>query len=442
MSRRTRAPEGSTISSLVRLRRCGTHARAWKDDLEASRPADCLPVSCELERISSRQVCEVLLLGLAMPEHYSWIRRPCDGIPKMCRAACYPAVVERVKDGFPCGGRAWPVEWQRLLQAHGFCDPEIISRDAKWHRSGRRAALAARGGAAAATLEKARLDCDVAVAGRAGRSGKIESVAGMWRRRMRRRAGNASLRPQAQRPHVALHASGALSSDALAALAACGVETGSAHPMMTFVAGEPPSLEAYGLPWKERPAAVRRRVRWRGRWERGALRLSREKGAVPRVRGDAFADAGYRTEAAERIGLRAGIDAEQVRRIMEPIVLRTVRNVLRTGAGKSFSGPLARGDVRTVERHLESLEGMAEVGCVSRIDGVCDGGAAGEEERGDEKVAPPAKRRIRLLSKTQQSNCGRSQGTGQEQSQCPTQSRREGLNGPPRDNQISSGRNE
>lgn len=67
-------------------------------------------------------------------------------------------------------------------------------------------------------------------------------------------------------------------------------------------------------------------------------------------------------EAAERIGLRAGIDAKQVRRIMEPIVLRTVRNVLRSGAGKSFSGPLARGDVRTVERHLESLEGMAEAG--------------------------------------------------------------------------------
>ena len=42
---------------------------------------------------------------------------------------------------------------------------------------------------------------------------------------------------------------------------------------------------------------------------------------------------------------------------MEPIVLRTVRNVLRNGAGKSFSGPLARGDVSTVALHLESLDG-------------------------------------------------------------------------------------
>ena len=64
--------------------------------------------------------------------------------------------------------------------------------------------------------------------------------------------------------------------------------------------------------------------------------------------------------AAERVGLRAGIGARDVRRIMEPIVLRTVRNVLRNGAGKSFSGPLARGDVRIVAAHLEALTAFPE----------------------------------------------------------------------------------
>jgi predicted short-subunit dehydrogenase-like oxidoreductase (DUF2520 family) len=64
--------------------------------------------------------------------------------------------------------------------------------------------------------------------------------------------------------------------------------------------------------------------------------------------------------AAEAIGLRAGIRVQDVRRIMEPIVLRTVRNVLHNGAGKSFSGPLARGDVQTVATHLESLVGSPE----------------------------------------------------------------------------------
>jgi predicted short-subunit dehydrogenase-like oxidoreductase (DUF2520 family) len=64
--------------------------------------------------------------------------------------------------------------------------------------------------------------------------------------------------------------------------------------------------------------------------------------------------------AAERVGLRAGIRAQDVRRIMEPIVLRTVRNVIRNGAQKSFSGPLARGDVGTVALHLKALAGSPE----------------------------------------------------------------------------------
>ena len=41
-------------------------------------------------------------------------------------------------------------------------------------------------------------------------------------------------------------------------------------------------------------------------------------------------------------------------------MLRTVHNVLRDGAGKSFSGPLARGDVPTVQMHLRALKASPE----------------------------------------------------------------------------------
>jgi predicted short-subunit dehydrogenase-like oxidoreductase (DUF2520 family) len=244
----------------------------------------------------------------------------------------------------------------RLLRASGYTISEIISREEA--ASQRKARVLARAvGAVAATLAKARLDCELLWL--AVPDGVIESVAGDVARTLERRV-TLRCRPQAQ---VVLHASGALSSDVLAALAACGVETGSAHPMMTFVAGEPPSLEGAWFAVEGTPAAVR-----------AARALARSLGArsfaiepQSKVLYHAFGamlSPMLATElvAAERIGLRAGIDAKQVRRIMEPIVLRTVRNVLRGGAGKSFSGPLARGDVRTVERHLESLEGMAEAG--------------------------------------------------------------------------------
>jgi predicted short-subunit dehydrogenase-like oxidoreductase (DUF2520 family) len=259
--------------------------------------------------------------------------------------------VKKVKTISFVGAGALASGMARLLRAHGFAIGEIIGRDEV--ASMRKArALAREVGAVAATLAQAQLDCELLWL--AVPDGAIESVAGDVARVM---AGRERL------PRIALHASGALSSGVLAAVAECGVETGSAHPMMTFVAGEPPSLEGVWFAVEGTPRAVRasralaRKLGARSfAIEPGSKALYHAFGAMlsPMLATE--------LEAAERIGLRAGIAAKQVRRIMEPIVLRTVRNVLRSGAGKSFSGPMARGDVRTVERHLESLDGMAESG--------------------------------------------------------------------------------
>ena len=279
--------------------------------------------------------------------------------------------MKKVKTISFVGAGALASAMARLLQAHGFAISEIISRDEVASKRQARS-LAREVGAVSVTLAQARLDCELLWL--AVPDGVIESVAGDVARvlesrvtlRCRPRAhGRVMLRcrPQAQRPLVTLHASGALSSDVLAALAECGVETGSAHPMMTFVEGEPPSLEGVWFAVEGTPAAVRA-ARWLAR-SLGARSFAIEpaRKALYHAFGAMLSPMlATELEAAERIGLRAGIDAEQVRRIMEPIVLRTMRNVLRAGAGKSFSGPLARGDVRTVERHLESLEGMAELG--------------------------------------------------------------------------------
>jgi predicted short-subunit dehydrogenase-like oxidoreductase (DUF2520 family) len=201
-------------------------------------------------------------------------------------------------------------------------------------------------GAAATTLAHAKLNSDVlwlAVPDEA--IGKVSQAL----------AGRAEL------PGIILHASGALSSLALAALAERGVHTGSAHPMMTFVAGEPPSLTGAWFAIEGSPIAVQA-ARAMAR-DLGANSFTIKPGnkALYHAFG-AMLSPMLATElaAAERLGLRAGISTRNVRRIMEPIVLRTVQNVLRNGAGKSFSGPLARGDVRTVASHLESLGNSPE----------------------------------------------------------------------------------
>ena len=247
----------------------------------------------------------------------------------------------------------------RLLRAQGCTIAEIVAREGP--RSGSRkktraAALARDTGAEAATLATAKLVCEVLWL--AVPDSAIEEAAAELARVLEQRGGDPK---RVAQPKIVLHASGALTSQALAPLAALGIHTGSAHPMMTFVAGEAPSLEGAWFAVEGAPAAVRAAREMATQLGANSFRIEPASKTVYHAFGAMLSPMlATELEAAERVGLRAGIDARQVRRIMEPIVLRTVRNVLRNGAGKSFSGPLARGDVSTVAAHLEALRGAAE----------------------------------------------------------------------------------
>jgi len=253
--------------------------------------------------------------------------------------------VNRVKTISFVGAGALASGLAKSLDAQGFTITEIIARPVRVSK--RKAAVLAHSvGAVATTLEDATLSCDMLWL--AVPDEVVEDVS-------RALAGRAEL------PQIVLHASGALSSLALAALAKRGVQTGSAHPMMTFVAGEPPSLKGVWFAVEGSLAAVRAARAVATQLGANTFTIKPGNKALYHAFG-AMLSPMLATElaAAEQLGRRAGISARDVRRIMEPIVLRTVQNVLRNGAGKSFSGPLARGDVSTVASHLESLGSLPE----------------------------------------------------------------------------------
>jgi predicted short-subunit dehydrogenase-like oxidoreductase (DUF2520 family) len=60
--------------------------------------------------------------------------------------------------------------------------------------------------------------------------------------------------------------------------------------------------------------------------------------------------------AAQQAAALAGLSPRQARRLIEPIARATLDNVFLRGAGKSFSGPIARADVETIRLHLQALE--------------------------------------------------------------------------------------
>jgi predicted short-subunit dehydrogenase-like oxidoreductase (DUF2520 family) len=160
---------------------------------------------------------------------------------------------------------------------------------------------------------------------------------------------------------VALHSSGALNSDELAGLRQRGAAVASVHPLMTFVRGSRPLL--VGVPF-----AIE--------GDRRAVRAAR--GLVTDLRGQPFSirkqdKAAYHAwgmfvsplltallAVSERVAGAAGERRSAAKERMLPILKQTLANYADLGAAQSFSGPIVRGDVETVRKHLSALRAVPE----------------------------------------------------------------------------------
>jgi predicted short-subunit dehydrogenase-like oxidoreductase (DUF2520 family) len=157
--------------------------------------------------------------------------------------------------------------------------------------------------------------------------------------------------------HTVLHLSGLLDRTALTPLADTEAALGSYHPLQTIAdpTTAPERLPgAYaGIEGDERAVSV-------------GYRLAAALGMVPVTvppEGKAAYHAGATVVAnyttvlfavAERLAVRAGIPAELAARIYLPLLRGTVAN-LEAGAAAALTGPVRRGDVRTILTHLAVL---------------------------------------------------------------------------------------
>jgi predicted short-subunit dehydrogenase-like oxidoreductase (DUF2520 family) len=60
-------------------------------------------------------------------------------------------------------------------------------------------------------------------------------------------------------------------------------------------------------------------------------------------------------DAALAVAEKAGIERSTAWPALEPLVLSTIANISKMGPAEALTGPIARGDVETVKRHLEAL---------------------------------------------------------------------------------------
>jgi predicted short-subunit dehydrogenase-like oxidoreductase (DUF2520 family) len=233
----------------------------------------------------------------------------------------------------------------RALHAAGYRIKEIVHRGGT---SARRAhSLARQVGAHAVRLSHASLAADLIwiCAGDSGIAVAAVQLAtrGDWRGK------------------TAFHSSGALSSGELKPLRDRGASVASIHPMMTFVRDARPELAGvtFAIEGDARAARLARRV---------ALDLGGRAAAIQARHKPLYHAFGAFTSplviatlaAAERVAQKAGLRKAAARAAIAPILLQTIRNYLVHGPADAFSGPLVRGDVATVRRHLEVLKSVPE----------------------------------------------------------------------------------
>lgn len=227
----------------------------------------------------------------------------------------------------------------RALHGAGYRISEIVYL----HSGARARRLAAQVNSKAASLAKAQLAAEIVWI-----CVPDTSIAGCARA--------LAQRPGWQKKAV-LHPSGALASDELEALRRRGAAVAAAHPLMTFVRRSSPGMAGVPFALEGDAAAVR-----------AARRMVRDLGAesFPIRSQDKALYHAWGTFAspllvallttAERVAMAAGVrSAAGARRRMLPILQQTLHNYAALGPADAFSGPLVRGDVATVRRHLQAL---------------------------------------------------------------------------------------
>jgi predicted short-subunit dehydrogenase-like oxidoreductase (DUF2520 family) len=161
------------------------------------------------------------------------------------------------------------------------------------------------------------------------------------------------------RAKAVFHSSGVLGSGALAPLGVAGARVAAVHPIMTFVGQAQPSFEGVWFGVEGDSAAVRIARQIVGQLGGSVLLINAHNKALYHAWGAFASPLLVATLAlAEEIGLAAGMTEEVAHRGIWPLVRQTISNYSAKGAAAAFSGPLRRGDVATVARHLEALRAI------------------------------------------------------------------------------------
>jgi len=164
---------------------------------------------------------------------------------------------------------------------------------------------------------------------------------------------------------VALHTSGALSSDELRSLREAGFSTGSLHPLVAVSEARAGALSLsrafFCIEGERRAVSLARRIVR----DLGARSFSVSRESKALYHGAAVTASGHMValfDIATEMLTRCGLGEGEARAILIPLVESTLVNLNEQKPARALTGTFARADVETVRRHLSAIrqEGMSD----------------------------------------------------------------------------------
>jgi predicted short-subunit dehydrogenase-like oxidoreductase (DUF2520 family) len=161
------------------------------------------------------------------------------------------------------------------------------------------------------------------------------------------------------RGSIALHASGALSSEALLSLRAVGFQTGSMHPLMsvsdTLNGAESLGRAHFCIEGQPRAARVARAL-VRALGGHSFAIKTKDKALYHAA---AVMSSGHMValfDLATELLSECGLSDKQAREALLPLVRSTLENLSRQTPARALTGTYARADLATVNKHLAALK--------------------------------------------------------------------------------------
>lgn len=243
----------------------------------------------------------------------------------------------------------------RALHQKGWPIGAVVTRSPATARA---AAKAIGAGHPYAGLDKHILDADVILI--ATPDSAISAVAGALAQRSSQPdslgKGSKSQTRSSLRGKTFLHTCGALDAEVLSPLKLRGAATGVLHPLQTFSGKALPQLQGSACAVDGSAAALKT-----------ARSICKDLGCIPiriphnkkaAYHAAAVLAAGHvltNMEAATQILMSMGFSRKKAVGALLPLTRQTLSNFERDGGTKSWTGPAARGDMETVQRHVSAL---------------------------------------------------------------------------------------